>query len=83
MSEGLVAVAFAESEGEAMVIRGLLESSGIPAIVEPGGYAPKGLDAGIGSRELGGGKRVVVHAERAAEARLLLDADEPEPPGLS
>ena len=80
----LVAVAFAETEGEAMVIRGLLESSGIPTILEPASHGAYQLGVGTWDRILGGRKQVMVHAEREAEAReLLADGPESGGPGLS
>jgi hypothetical protein len=69
----LVQVAYADDPLEAEMIRGLLESGGIPALM-----GPRGMDGpmyGYGSLRPGfdgGGRRVMVGASRAEEARALL-----------
>lgn len=69
----LVQVAYADDPLEAEMIRGLLESGGIPALM-----GPRGMDGpmyGYGSLRPGfdgGMRRVMVGASRAEEARALL-----------
>lgn len=69
----LVQVAYADDPLEAEMIRGLLESRGIPALM-----GPRGMDGpmyGYGSLRPGfdgGMRRVMVRASRAEEARALL-----------
>lgn len=78
MNEELVIVFDTDQESEAMVVRGLLESAGIDAIIS--GYdAPQDVLPGVG------GVTVRVAPEQAAEARQLIeeyrtegDADEGE-----
>jgi hypothetical protein len=57
------------------MIRGLLENAGIPSLLEQVGLNVDGpqLGFGLASRGFGGGpRRVMVHANRAEEARALL-----------
>lgn len=74
-SEELVKVAFAHDSVEAEMIKGLLESAGIPSLLQPVGLNVDGplLGFGLLPRGFGGGpQRVTVHAKRAEEARGLL-----------
>lgn len=67
----LVEVAFVGDEPQAAMIQGLLEESGIPSLQQPVG--PNGPQLGYGLLNPGGGqRRVMVHANRAEEARALL-----------
>ena len=69
----LVEVACVRSQGEAEIIRGLLESAGIPSMVQPSGFASPQLGvASLLANPLG----VMVHAERADQARALIAAQE-------
>lgn len=57
------------------MINGLLENAGIPSLLEQEGLSVDGpqLGFGLATRGFGGGpQRVMVHADRAAEARVLL-----------
>jgi hypothetical protein len=72
-SDELVQVAFADDPLEAEMIRGMLESGGIPALMGPRGmdgpmYGHASLRPGFD----GGGRRVMVPGPRAEEARTLL-----------
>jgi hypothetical protein len=65
----LVEVACVRNQGEAEIIRGLLESAGIPCLVQPSGIASPQLGvAGLLANPLG----LMVHAERAEDARALI-----------
>lgn len=64
-NEELVKVFDTEQESEAMVVRGLLESEGIPAIIE-NLDAPQDVLPGVG------GVIVLVRAEQADAARQLI-----------
>jgi putative signal transducing protein len=67
----LVGVAYANDRGEAEMIQGLLESSGIPSVLQHVGI--DGPMVGIGLLNPGGGsRRVLVRAEQSEEARALL-----------
>jgi hypothetical protein len=71
----LVKVAFARDRVEAEMIHGLLESAGIPSLLEQAGLNVDGpqLGFGLASQGFGGGpQRVMVHADRAEQARTLL-----------
>src|SRR6185369_3901199 len=65
-NEELVKVFDTEQESEAMVVRGLLESSGIPAVIE-NLDAPQDVLPGVG------GVIVLVRAEQAEEAVRLIE----------
>ncbi len=66
MNEELVIVFDTDQESEAMVVRGLLESAGIDAIIA--GYdAPQDVLPGVG------GVTVRVAPEQAEEARQLIE----------
>jgi hypothetical protein len=65
-NEKLVKVFDTEQESEAMVVRGLLESSGIPAVIE-NLDAPQDVLPGVG------GVVVLVRAEQAEEAARLIE----------
>ena len=57
------------------MIRGLLESNGIPSVVQSEGITGKYMEVGLlehGRRRLTG--RSWIHADRLDEARALLDA---------
>jgi len=66
MNEELVAVFDSDQESEAMVVRGLLESAGIDAIIT-GFDAPQDVLPGVG------GVVVRVAPEHAAQARQLIE----------
>jgi hypothetical protein len=81
----LVKVAFARDRVEGEMIHGLLENAGIPSLLEQEGLSVDGpqLGFGLATSGFGGGpRRVMVHANRAEEARALLSetlvADEEE-----
>lgn len=70
-SEEPVGVAFAGDRVEAEMIRGLLESAGIPSAVQQLGI--DGPTAGIGLLNPGGGSRkILVRADQAEAARAVL-----------
>jgi putative signal transducing protein len=62
------------SEPEAEVICALLRSEGIPCIVQRTNFA---AGVGDGMSVLGGPREVVVHADRLAEAREVLERQPP------
>jgi hypothetical protein len=71
----LVKVAFARDRVEGEMIHGLLDSAGIPSLLEQDGLSVDGpqLGFGLATHGFGGGpQRVMVHASRAEEARALL-----------
>ncbi len=71
----LVKVAFARDRVEADLIHGLLENAGIPSLLEQARLNVDGpqLGFGLASQGFGGGpQRVMVHANRAEQARALL-----------
>jgi hypothetical protein len=71
----LVKVAFARDRVEAELIHGLLENAGIPSLLEQARLNVDGpqLGFGLASQGFGGGpQRVMVHANRAEQARALL-----------
>ncbi len=65
-NEELVKVFDTEQESEAMVVRGLLESAGIEAVIQ-NLDAPQDVLPGVG------GVVVLVRAEQAENARQLID----------
>jgi putative signal transducing protein len=68
----LVEVAFVGDEFQAEMIRALLDEQGIPSIQEQ--VAPSGPQLGYGlMNPSGGARRVMVHAERADQARALIE----------
>jgi len=62
------------SEPEAELICSLLRSEGIPCIQQKTNYA---AGVGDGMSVIGGPREVVVHAERLAEAREILERQLP------
>jgi putative signal transducing protein len=67
----LVGVGYANDQVEAEMIQGLLESGGIPSVLQPLGV--NGPQIGIGWLNPGGGsRRVMVRADQAEQARALL-----------
>jgi Putative prokaryotic signal transducing protein len=67
----LVSVAYANDRVEAEMIQGLLESAGIPSVLQPVGV--DGPSLGFGLLNPGGGsRRVMVHAGEAEKAHTLL-----------
>lgn len=71
----LVKVAFARDRVEAEMIHGLLKNAGIPSLLEQARLNVDGpqLGFGLASQGFGGGpQRVMVHANRAEQARTLL-----------
>jgi hypothetical protein len=69
----LVEIAFVGDEAEAMMIQALLEEHGIPSLQQQ--VAPSGPQLGYGLMNPGGGaRRVMVHAQRADQARSLVAA---------
>src|SRR5258705_10225486 len=75
----LVEVAYANDQGEAAMIQGLLESGGIPSVLQPLGVNGPQLGFGVLATSP---QRVLVHAGKAEDARTLLAEtlveDEPE-----
>lgn len=68
----LVQAAFVRNEMEAEMIRGLLESAGIPSIIQPAGMF-EGTRHGFGGVPVyGGAQKVMVHAHRLEEAETLI-----------
>jgi Putative prokaryotic signal transducing protein len=65
--ENLVKVFDTEEESEAMVVRGLLESAGIDAIIQ-NREAPQDILPGVG------GVVVLVRADQAEDARQTIEA---------
>lgn len=79
MADGseLVEVAFVGNEPQALMIQALLEEQGIPSLKQQ--VTPAGPMLGYGLLDPGGGsQRVMVHPDRAEEARALLDEVEAE-----
>ena len=75
----LVEVAFVGDEFEAEMIRALLDEHGIPSIQQQ--VSPSGPQVGYGLMNPGGGaRRVMVHAERAERAKVLVEAAKAEAP---
>lgn len=73
----LVEVAFVGHEFEGEMIRSLLEEHGIPSIQQQ--VTPSGPQLGYGLMNPGGGaRRVMVHAELADRARVLIEATRAE-----
>jgi hypothetical protein len=71
----LVKVAFARDRVEGEMIHGLLENAGIPSLLEQARLNVDGpqLGFGLATSGFGGGpQRVMVHANRAEQARALL-----------
>lgn len=72
----LVEVAYADEPAEAEMIQGLLASNEISSVLQPTGLnisrigGVGGLGSGYGDR---GSQRVMVHADQAEQARVLLD----------
>jgi hypothetical protein len=67
----MVEIAFAGDEHQAAMIQALLEDAGIPSLQQQMG--PSGPQLGYGLLSPGGGsRRVMVHPQRAEEARALL-----------
>ena len=69
--EVLVKVFDTEQESEAMVVRGLLESAGIPSVIE-NLDAPQDVLPGVG------GVIVLVREEQAEDARKLIEESRSE-----
>ena len=74
----LVAAAYARNPLEAEMIRGLLESAGIPSILKSEGIAGKHRESGLWNMVGGGSQQIMVHANRLDEARALLAGPEEE-----
>lgn len=75
----LVEVAFVGDEFQAEMLRALLEEHGIPSLQQQ--VTPSGPQLGYGLMNPGGGaRRVMVHAERAERARVLIEATVAEGP---
>jgi hypothetical protein len=73
-STDLVVAGHARNPLEAEMIRGLLESSGIPSIVQAEGITGKSMEVGLLNMVGGGSQQILVHADRLDEARALLAA---------
>jgi len=69
--EDLVSVAFVANAYEAAIVEALLKESGIPSMQQQVGV--DGPMLGYGYLSGAGSRRVMVHADRAEEARKLLD----------
>jgi hypothetical protein len=84
--EDLVEIAFVGDEHQAAMIQALLKEHGIPSLQQQ--VTPSGPQMGYGLMNPGGGqRRVMVHAERAGEARALLvdpqlEGEMPDPVNL-
>lgn len=78
-SSDLVPAAVVANETEGEMIRGLLESAGIPSILRAAGMF-EGLRHGLGGGVpvYGGAQKVLVHAHRLEEAQRLIDAPSSE-----
>jgi hypothetical protein len=74
----LVAAAYAGNPLEAEMIRGVLESGGIPSVVQSEGITGKHMEVGLLNMVGGGSQQILVHADRLDEARALLAAAVPE-----
>lgn len=70
----LVPAAFVSSEAEAEMIRGLLESAGIPSILQAAGMFERVRHGFGGVPVYGGAQKVMVHAHRLEEAEAVLAA---------
>jgi hypothetical protein len=69
--EDLVSVAFANDRAEGNMIQGLLDSAGIPSVLQP--ISVDGPQLGIGLLNPGGGShKVMVRSDQAEAARALL-----------
>jgi len=80
----LVSAALVRSEAEAEMVRGLLESAGIPSILQAAGMFERVRHGFGGVPVYGGAQKVMVHAHRLEEAEAVLaatpgesEADEP------
>lgn len=71
---GLEPAALVGSEAEAEMIRGLLESAGIPSILQAAGMFERVRHGFGGVPVYGGAQKVMVHAHRLDEAKAVLDA---------
>lgn len=68
---GLVEVTFVRDSIEGEMIRGVLETAGIPSILQQVGF--DGAQLGLGPLPThGGAQKVMVHAEREQEARAVI-----------
>jgi coenzyme F420-reducing hydrogenase alpha subunit len=70
----LVVLEVVGSEPEAELICSLLRSEGIPCIQQKTDYA---AGVGDGMSVIGGPREIVVHAEKLAEAREILERQSP------
>jgi hypothetical protein len=70
----LAQVAFVRDEGEAEMVRGLLESAGIPSMIEGAGLFAGTRHGFNGIPVYGGSQKVMVHAHRLEEARAVIAA---------
>lgn len=67
----LVEVAFVRDSIEGEMLRGVLETAGIPSMLQQVGF--DGAQLGVGPLPTSGGaQKVMVHAERAEDARALV-----------
>jgi len=69
--EDLVSVAFANDRAEGNMIQGLLDSAGIPSVLQPMGVDGPMLGIGLLNPD-GGSQRVMVRSDQAEAARALL-----------
>jgi putative signal transducing protein len=68
----LATATFVQSEVEAEMVRGLLESAGIPSIIQAAGMF-EGSRHGFGGVPVyGGAQKVLVHAHRLEEAQTVI-----------
>lgn len=79
----LAAAAFVQNEVEAEMIRGLLESAGIPSMIEAAGLFEGTRHGFNGVPVYGGAQKVLVHVHRLEEAQALIasrpdDGSEPD-----
>ncbi len=65
-------VALVASEAEGEMVRGLLETAGIPSILRAAGMFERVRHGFGGVPVYGGAQKVMVHADRAEQAREVL-----------
>ncbi len=68
----LVEAALVGSEAEGEMVRGLLETAGIPSILQAAGMFERIRHGYGGVPVYGGAQKVMVHADRLEEARQVL-----------
>lgn len=79
----LLEAALVGSEAEGEMIRGLLESAGIPSILQAAGLFERVRHGFGGAPVYGGAQKVMVHAQRLEDAQAVIAAAQGEADGLS